>query len=415
MYREEIDRAKRVIEYEKKKGRLSDKRSVILFGAGDYTRGIIDILNAYGDYEYRIVDNDVAKRGTFCKGIRVCTPDDIESSVWERSVVIICSHFWREMKNQLLNIGISEENIIVIRLETFEEDLSENIKAVVRGRRIYRRIKKKYKGYRYFLCPYTGTGDIYLIGTLLPYYLRQNNIEKFVLIVVSSACKKVSDIFGIENVEVISGSEECRYLTRYYMLCPGECDLKILNDSWGNIHTDPIQWFRGLHDMEFSTMFKKFVFDLPDDEEPVHPVFKDKTEQIGTLKAEYDMTEGRSVLLAPYSTTLTEIPMDFWEELVKALKEKGYTPYTNAGGSGEAAIRGTKALSFPLDMTPQLVSWMGCFIGVRSGLCDVISGATAKKIILYDRNNMFFNTSAYEYFSLRKTGLSMDAIEIEYD
>ena len=93
----------------------------------------------------------------------------------------------------------------------------------------------------------------------------------------------------------------------------------------------------------------------------------------------------------------------------------GYKPYTNLGVRDDEAICGTEGVFIPLDIAPQMVSWMGCFIGTRSGLCDVVSGASAKKIIIYDSNNMFFNVSAYEYFSLRKTGLSDDAVELSYD
>ena len=37
-----------------------------------------------------------------------------------------------------------------------------------------------------------------------------------------------------------------------------------------------------------------------------------------------------------------------------------------------------------------------------------------KKIILYDARNRFYNSSAYEYFSLNHMGLCDDAIEIKY-
>jgi hypothetical protein len=56
----------------------------------------------------------------------------------------------------------------------------------------------------------------------------------------------------------------------------------------------------------------------------------------------------------------------------------------------------------------------GYFIGVRSGLCDVISTSSCKKVILYEKDGLFYKASQYEYFSLEKMGLCNDAIEIEY-
>ena len=67
-----------------------------------------------------------------------------------------------------------------------------------------------------------------------------------------------------------------------------------------------------------------------------------------------------------------------------------------------------------LNIAPQFVEKAGIFIGVRSGFCDVISASKAKKIILYDAENRFYNSSAFEYFSLNHMGLCRDAIEIEY-
>jgi hypothetical protein len=54
------------------------------------------------------------------------------------------------------------------------------------------------------------------------------------------------------------------------------------------------------------------------------------------------------------------------------------------------------------------------FIGVRSGLCDIISSAKCTKIILYEKEGLFYKSSQYDYFSLAKMGLCDDAIEIEY-
>ena len=69
---------------------------------------------------------------------------------------------------------------------------------------------------------------------------------------------------------------------------------------------------------------------------------------------------------------------------------------------------------FSLDTAPQFVEKAGFFIGVRSGLCDIISNAKAGKVILYDAQNRFFNGSAFEYFSLEKMGLCKDLLEIQF-
>jgi hypothetical protein len=44
----------------------------------------------------------------------------------------------------------------------------------------------------------------------------------------------------------------------------------------------------------------------------------------------------------------------------------------------------------------------------------VISSAKCKKVILYEKEALFYKSSQYEYFSLKKMGLCDDAIELEY-
>ncbi len=56
----------------------------------------------------------------------------------------------------------------------------------------------------------------------------------------------------------------------------------------------------------------------------------------------------------------------------------------------------------------------GFFVGVRSGLCDVISTSRCKKIILYEKEGYFYRCSPYDYFSLEKMRLCQDAVEFEY-
>ena len=107
--------------------------------------------------------------------------------------------------------------------------------------------------------------------------------------------------------------------------------------------------------------------------------------------------------------------MEFWERLSDSLVKRGYQLFTNSSGEEEPPIPNTKAMFFPLDIAPQAVSKMAGFIGLRSGFCDVVSAAKTRKVILYDKDAWFYNSTVYEYFSLNKMGLCDDAIEIEYD
>ena len=148
---------------------------------------------------------------------------------------------------------------------------------------------------------------------------------------------------------------------------------------------------------------------------PEPPVFRDVGQELSRIFEKNGLVTGKTVILSPYANTLADLPEDFWSFIAKRLKEKGFVVCTNSGSEKEKAIAGTIKLFFPLNFAPQLIEKAGYFVGIRSGFCDVISAAKAKKIVLYDRSNRFFNSSAYEYFSLNHMGLCEDAVEIEFD
>jgi hypothetical protein len=77
-------------------------------------------------------------------------------------------------------------------------------------------------------------------------------------------------------------------------------------------------------------------------------------------------------------------------------------------------VAGTAAVFFPLDQAIAFMDAAGYFVGVRSGLCDIISSSACKKIIFYEKDGLFYKSSQYEYFSLAKMGLCDDAVELEY-
>lgn len=401
-------------------GELTDRHKIYFFGINDSCRETITYLREKNLEVTGILENNTNKQGNYCCGVKaVSVKAGVGNNIADK-VVLISSPYWREMKSQLLSIGVMERQILVLFV-FFEEKpwkpyFREPMELVLRGRDIYRKLEKQYSpDHHFFLCPYTGTGDVYLVGTLLPAYLKKNGIDDYVFMVISASCRKVAKIFDIPNIHQLKNMEDVTALLKYYMLCPKEARLKVLNDSWADIYTNLTQWIRGLHGMDFTQMFTRFVFELGEHARPEQPVLKDRQEDVDKVFVESGMTPGRTVVIAPYTTTLSELPNEFWEKLAKELADRGYVVFTNSGGPGEPVIDGTEAAFFPLEIAPQAMSRAGGFIGVRSGFCDVISGSTAKKVVLYDKHATFYNCSAYDYFSLEKMGLCTDAVELEYD
>lgn len=393
-----------------RQGKFRD-RDIYLSSASDGTRQIIQVLRDRGIEPMNVVDNDPAKRHSYWSRVRVVAMDELPMPSDPKNLFLVYSKFWREILAQLDAYGVRKGNrYSFYKKTTFVGKLCE----AWRGKGIYQGIVGKYGDVPVFVCPYSGTGDIYLIGTFWGQYTRRNHIEDYVFLVLNGACKKVALLFGIRNVEIIGGETAGTCLMGYYRLCPEKVNMKILNDSWWEIHTNPLQWFRGYKGLGFTELFRKFVFDLPDSAKPEPPRLADKDAEVGEIFRENRLEPGKTVVLSPYSNTLSDLPDEFWAAIAGRLKGKGYVVCTNSGGSHEPSVAGTAPVFFPLDMAPQFISKAGYFIGIRSGFCDVISAAKAKKVILYDEKNRFFNCSAFEYFSLEKMGLCGDAIELQF-
>lgn len=412
MYDVELRRTERILKNHNALGLLKN-RNIYLFGVSDNSRQIIQILREFGIEPRNVIDNDSSKQGSYCSRLKVISFDEIQKPDSERNLYIIYSAYWREMVPQLTDKGILKKNIL--RLNRKPELLLFLLLSAYRGELYYKKLKKEYGDVPIYLCPYTGTGDIYLIGTFWEEYIKRNNINDYVFVVISKACKKVADLFEIKNIEVVKKKEYASYLIAYHLYDPNNGKLKLLNDCWAQVHTNQVEWFRGYKGLYFTDLFRRFVFNLPDDVKPKHPTFRDESERVKKVFSEYGLLSKKTVILSPYSNTLSDLPTGFWEDITVDLVHKGYTVATNSGGKTEPAIKGTTAVFFPLDIAPHILEEAGAFIGVRSGFCDVISGTKAKKIILYDKGNRFYMGSAFEYFNLKGMELCDDAVEIEYE
>ena len=399
---------RRVIGYKRKLG-----RNIYLFGVSDASRQIAVVLKKYNMIPQGIVDNDISKQGSYCGGIKVISLNEAISHGVVDSVFIIYSAYWREMREQLMHEGVKKNRIL--RLCKKNISLPKKIKNACMGGVIFQRIKKQRDNPYVFLCPYTGTGDIYLIGTFWNEYCQVNGFTNYIFLVLSNACKKVAELFDIKNIMVLKRKEYGAYMIDAHMLWPDKVRIKLLNDCWGQIHTNQIEWFRGYKGLEFTQVFKKFVFELPDDSRPRHPEFKDVKHEVDMFMNEYGLEYCNTVVLSPYSNTLADLPDVFWEELAAKLTQKGYCVCTNSAGDNEPAVKGTIPACFSLSIAPQVIEAAGFFVGIRSGFCDVISGTNAKKIILYDKYNRFYMGSAFEYFNLRTMQLCDNAVELEFD
>ena len=91
-------------------------KKIILFGAGLMFE---DYMKKYGD-KYKpafLVDNDENKWGRFRMGVEICGPEAILEVPEEKRRLIICSFYYREIAEQLENMGIRDYKVYVQEIE----------------------------------------------------------------------------------------------------------------------------------------------------------------------------------------------------------------------------------------------------------------------------------------------------------
>ena len=283
---------------------------------------------------------------------------------------------------------------------------------VKKGYELYILINQKYKAKgKMFICPYPGTGDIYMACSYLPEYLKQHEIEDYTIVVGSKGCQKICEIFHIENICIMTQYDIDCILKAWQFWGTEIMNIKVLL-HWG--------WrckrylFSDNHpQITFAEMFLYDVFEFRERPERTFPNKGNNLQEIKAYFHDKGLCAGHTVVFAPYAGSfVSEIPIAFWETLASQLKEYGYSVCTNCSNEKEIPIKDTIPVIFPYSWAVDFIDYAGGFVALRSGLCDVVSSSKAKMVILYENG---FNASSIEYFGLSRMGLNSRVKEIVYE
>lgn len=289
------------------------------------------------------------------------------------------------------------------------------------GYKIYNSLVHKYNSKtRFFICPHTGTGDIYAVGRYFHAYLSQNNITQYTFLFRGNSERKIGRLYGIEGDTILSTEDTWKLMAFCQFLGYKKINITQMHHypymSQSHIHLDHLEGFRGI---TFDDMFKYVAMGLERHVHPVLPKFE-KDIRLNQIFKEKNLVPGNTVVLAPYSASIRYVPFRIWEDLAEYLLLKGYSVVTNCGTEREKPIAGTVALRFGYEVAVSYLEHAGYFIGIRSGICDIISSAKCKKIILYpfwDDSLMWKGVAGKTlcFFGLNRNHFSEDSIEIEFD
>jgi hypothetical protein len=146
-----------------------------------------------------------------------------------------------------------------------------------------------------------------------------------------------------------------------------------------------------------SYLNKKFLSFVDYYRSAVYGLTKDIPAAVPTKFEPFDnhkqIPKGRSVILSPYAKSVTKLSDSFWEKIVAEYSKQGYKVYTNTTGD-ELPIYGTEALCLPISQIKAAVEHAGTFIGIRSGLCDVLDTANCRKIVVFP--DCYYSTTPHK-------------------
>lgn len=366
--------------------KLTDKR-IFLFGHCNATLELIDLLQSKSLKVTAILDNSEAKQGQEYKGAIVVYPGHINELAGKNpkgdSIVLITSRFYASMLKQLRELGYDGPVRKLIDYNTYAEySLSDDTIARMtarerHGEELLNALSEKYPGYFKTFCPFNALGDIYFMMSYWGAFAKSRNIGYAVFCVPNSVLADVIHMFGDYPVEVYEQKE----LDAMIQAALYTRDINSYIAHQDRPYVVNLSKALYIKKISLEQIYCCGVYGLPKDTVPVKPnakrlIYKDID----------SIPENKSVIISPYAKSVMALDSRVWEEAVRYYTVKGYKCYTNVVGD-EKPLEGTEAISPSLLEIRSVVERAGTFIGIRSGLCDVIREARAKKIALYPDYN----------------------------
>lgn len=401
-----------------------DKKKIVIFGYSHIAEQMIALLSNVNKLVWCIVDNDSRKRGEILQGIEVKSPDTVLIPFDGNLVILIASALhYDEMAEQLRRLGyIREKNVLDvishnhIQYSSMETELfAKSVRSVQRGKEIFDTIVENHNT-PLFIHPTSSIGDTYLGQLLLQEYVKEHKLDWWVNVALdTNGNRGIISMFN-SKLNFFLEKEEIDCLMQFSsFINMNDGRIKILSNylpysaQYGNI--------TNYHNINLLDNFKYGTFCLPTNVIPKHPTklyhSKEIDEYVEKMFIEHDLIEGRTVMLFPSAKTVSGLRESFWNKLCNYLIGKGYMVCVNKVDLC-VEIKNAKLIDCKLEAIREFVEKAGGFVALRSGMCDVISGTIAKKIILYPNRIRGYGT-LFQYFSVNQMGLCQDATEFVFE
>jgi hypothetical protein len=231
---------------------------------------------------------------------------------------------------------------------------------------------------------------VYWALSFLPAYREKHGIGEVAIVVIGEPCRQVAELFGMENIVTLDHAEMDELTQAIIFTRENDC----IFAHHDRPYTDNIIRWLDKHFLSFIDYYRCAVYGLGKGTPPVPP------NNFAPFENQEQIPKGKAVILSPYAKSVVEPPLGFWEKIAADYSARGCEVYTNVAGD-EALIRGTQALSLPVSQMLKAAEYAGAFIGIRSGLCDVLYTANCQKTVVFP--DCYYSTTPHkvaDFFAL---------------
>jgi hypothetical protein len=243
---------------------------------------------------------------------------------------------------------------------------------MLRGADVLRKIRETHPSQFLVVCPYNALGDVYQALSFLPEYCRKNGIEDSVIIVEGNACRQIAELFEVGNLVVLDSAAMDELVQAVLFVKEKNCIIA----HHERPYTNNIIRYLDKHFLSFADFYRCGVYGLEKAVKPALPAGNKAFENAQRIE------KGNTVILAPHAKSVVQLPDAYWEALACDFRQKRYLVCTNVAGD-EAPVKGTMPLFVPINQMVSAAEYAGLFIGIRSGLCDILSVARCRKIVVF--------------------------------
>lgn len=417
-----------MIEIEQRVGKLFKEgifknRQIVLFNINNEIKCTACALINRGIMPAGVISLDPKEKHQFICGIPVFKLRQFHEKFGKDALLIIFGIdyiFWRQW---LEKRGYYEGYYLIVDLKMKEDHLLSDkrvkyqvvreryntVKEVCKGMRICNKLEKKYgKDIPIFIYDYSGMGDAYILGGIIRAHYGKN----VVIIVKKKSLIKVLNMFQIENVEIMENEElQCLYMILRY----NKTGLNMYPITpISQYRYSDITWCVYGPKLNMADMYKAYL-NLPfDDFRFIYPEKIKNMEDIDQFFTEQDIEGKRVVVLSPFANTIITYNYNFWQRLSAVLIENGFIIIMNSYGD-EYSLPDTLKIDFSIEKAEYVVEKAGFFIGIRSGFCDLIANADAKKIVITPEMEIYnFGNRLFDAFSFESMKIGHSFKEIKW-